>query len=163
MTRILILVLLLAVAVLAFSNPDRIRDLFTSTQAQRSMQPKSPEVNETGKNNVKSKNVTKSEVYKWVDSIGKIHYSDKASDTSEQSVEKITVVSETTEFTKTPPIQPIYGSNVRQTSAQTSRSVRCQRLKKQATKDKKKVRRAGRFSTQDQKLREKRWEIIKNC
>ncbi len=108
-------------------------------------------------------NVTKSEVYRWVDEEGTVHFSDKAVNSESSKPEKITVSTETTEFAKTPKIKTVYIPSNRQTSAQTSRSKRCQRLKSDIAKREKRLRNAGRIPSQDSRLSAKRWEKIKGC
>ncbi len=108
-------------------------------------------------------NVTKSEVYRWVDKDGKVHFSDQSVAKTEVNPEKIIVSTETTEFAKTPKIKPIYIPSNRQTSAQSSRSKRCQRLKADIAAREKRLRRAGRIPSQDKQLSQKRWEKIKGC
>jgi len=163
MFRIFMLIFLTIVVGVAFTNPQLIRNLLVSTAKETVLIPVVKPEKIQDKKILEARNITKSEVYKWIDENGQIHYSDKSSSQSEQPSEKITVITETTEFAKTPYIKPVNTSNSVQTSSQDSRSIRCQRLKKQATRDAERLRRAGRSPTRDQKLKETRWEIIKNC
>lgn len=107
--------------------------------------------------------ITKSEVYRWVDDEGKVHFSDRKIDNKESELERITVSTETTEFAKTPKIKTVYVPSHRQTGSQTSRSARCQRLKSEIAKREKYLRKSGRIPSQDSQLSEKRWEKIKGC
>jgi len=163
MSRIFALILLTIITGVAFTNPQLVRDLIISKPKgvvrEQISEPKKIQDEKV----VEQKNITRSEVYKWVDKNGKIHYSDISATESEHPSEKIMVITETTEFAKTPYIRRVNSSNSVQTSSQDSRSNRCQQLKKQATRDAERLRRAGRSPTRDRKLKEKRWEIIKNC
>ncbi|MCF6193591.1 MAG: DUF4124 domain-containing protein [Kangiellaceae bacterium] len=163
MSRIFALILLTIITGVALTNPQLIRDLIISQPKQVIVNPVIEPNKVQDKKVVERENITKSEVYKWVDENGKIHYSDKSANENELPSEKITVITKTTEFAKTPYINRINSSNSTQTSSKNSRSNRCKGLKKQATIETERLRRAGRSPTRDRKLREKRWEIIKNC
>jgi len=111
----------------------------------------------------KKKNVTTSEVYRWVDEKGKVHFSDKVEETAIVDPKKVTISTETTEFAITPKIRPVFVPSNRQTSSSSSRSDRCKSLKAQIAKDEKRLRRAGRIPAQNRQLSEKRWQAIKGC
>jgi hypothetical protein len=163
MFRIFILIFLTIIAGVAFTNPQLISEFLLSKPKEVVLIPAIKPETILDDKLVEPKNITRSEVYKWVDENGQLHYSDKSSGESEQPSEKITVTTETTEFTKTPYIKRVNTSNSVQTSSQDSLSSRCQRLKNRATRDAERLRRAGRSPTRDRKLRKTRWEIIKNC
>ena len=107
-------------------------------------------------------NVTKTQVYKWVDEEGNLHFSDKTLE--EAPTEKVTVTRETTEFKKSPKIRTVYVPSNRQTGTSATRSGDCKRWKKQVAKDEEYLRTTGRqHSSVSQRLSDTRWKVIKNC
>ncbi len=127
----------------------------------------------------KPKHITKSEVYKWTDSEGNTHYSDRSDqqvalpksggnslatskNTNQHQVKKIIIKTETTEFAKSPTIKPIYIES-RQNRGGISRTSRCKNLRNKLSKAEKRSRKAGRIPSGSNSISKQRWKIIKNC
>jgi hypothetical protein len=112
-----------------------------------------------------SRDITKSEVYRWVDKHGNVHFSDKAiPDSNEKSMQKIIVSHQATQFVAPPKLKPLPSiQHSRQSSGQPSRSKRCQQLKTEIDKRERKLRRWNKSTSLDPKLEQKRWQKIKTC
>lgn len=159
MLRFLLALVIIASVAVIVQKLNLLNGLFPQTNQIPVSEPVSP----TDETTSETRSITKSEVYRWVDDEGTVHFSDKAIDEDQSNIKKITVSTETTEFAKTPKIKPVYIPSNRQTSSQTSRSKRCQRLKTEIAERERRLRKSGRIPSQDSRLSEKRWEKIKGC
>jgi len=157
MTRFLTVILVLVATLLIYQNAAR---LFASKQPQSVVE----EVPIPSKEPVETpKHITKTEVYKWIDEDGQVHFSDRTVEDNSVQKEKVVVTSETTEFSDVPKIRPVYIPSNRQTGQSPSRAERCKRLKQQVSKQEAKERKSMYRSGKSQALSDKRWQVIKNC
>jgi len=118
-----------------------------------------------GKTAKAPKHITKTEVYKWVDDDGQVHFSDRTIKDDGTQQEKVVVTSEATEFKEVPKIRQIYIPSNRQTgnTSSGSRTEQCKRLKKQVAKEEERAKRRTSSYGQTKKLSDSRWKVIKNC
>ena len=139
MLRFLLALVIIASVAVIVQKLNLLNGLFP----QANQIPVSEPVSPTDETTSETRSITKSEVYRWVDDEGTVHFSDKAIDEDQSNIKKITVSTETTEFAKTPKIKPVYIPSNRQTSSQTSRSKRCQRLKTEIAERERRLRKSG--------------------
>ena len=156
MTKFLTLILVVVAALLIYQNAARL----FAPQEPQAVEKQSIVIEEPIE---MPKHITKTEVYKWVDENGQVHFSDRTITGDDATKEKITVTSETTGFSEVPKIRPIYIPSNRQSGSTDSRRERCKRLKKQVTKEEARAKRRTYSSGQRKEISDSRWQVIKNC
>jgi len=157
MTRFLTVILVFVATLLIYQNAAR---LFVSQPTQVL----SKELPTPSKESVKTPtHITKTEVYKWVDEDGQVHFSDRTIKDDDTPKEKVVVTSETTKFSETPKIRSVYVPSNRQTGSSNSRTERCKRLKKKVAKEEERAKRRTYSYGQTKELSDSRWQVIKNC
>ena len=157
MTRFLVLVLFLVSLLLVFK---RALPYFFVQEVPEKTKPVATEQKTPNK---PAKNyVTKTQVFKWTDEKGQVHFSDKS--IKEVQAEEVTVTSETTEFKKSPKIRSVYVPTTRQTGNKSARSTKCDNLRKRVADDEAHLKRTTRnHAYVSERLSKNRWRVIKEC
>lgn len=162
MSRILALLTLVALSGAIYHYRQQIINLFQPPP------PPEPQIVEKTANPPPPK---EHKMHKWVDADGRVHFSDSAPKTQEQTSRKISVNElQTTEFKKTKPVYvPTYRnqSNYTNRNTSSSRSSRCKQLRQSIKQSERSIRERNNytrsFESKKKQLQQKRWELQKNC